>query len=49
MQAIMADLKRGRSWDYIARQYGLGNDAHARRVVREWQRDKKGGKQCQTT
>ena len=40
MKAIMADLNRGRSWDYIAQRYNLGNDAQARRLVREWQRRK---------
>lgn len=38
MKAIMADLKRGKSWDYIAARYNLGSDVQARRVVREWQR-----------
>ena len=40
MQSIMADLKRGRPWDYIAQKYGFECDAQARRAFREWQRKK---------
>lgn len=37
MESIMADLKRGRAWDAIAREYGFESESKARRAVREWQ------------